>query len=64
MVLAGGKPAYHFWFFYKNKTPILCIETNGTVWNKKGAEFNLADLYASKHRLWQVVMEIAGDLLP
>ena len=59
-----GNPAYRFWFIYKNNTPVLCIETNGTVWNKNGTEFKLADLYASKHSIWQVVMKIAGDLLP
>jgi hypothetical protein len=58
------EPAHCFWFIYKNKTPVLCIETNGTVWNKNGNEFKLADLYSSKHRMWEIVMEIAGDLLP
>jgi hypothetical protein len=59
-----GNPAYRFWFIYKNKIPVLCIETNGTVWDENDAEFTLADLYASKHSLSQVVMEIAGDLIP
>jgi hypothetical protein len=59
-----GEPAYRFWFIYKNKTPVLCFETNGTVWNRNGTEFKLADLYSNKHLIWDVVMEIAGDLLP
>lgn len=58
------EPAYRFWFLRKNEKPVLCLETIGTVWNKKGKEFNLAELYPDKRQVWPMIMKVAGDLLP
>ena len=57
-------PAYRFWFLRKNEKPVLCLETTGTLWNKKGKEFNLAELYKEERRVWPMVIKVAGDLLP
>ena len=58
------QPAYRFWFICKEDKPVLCIETNGVVWTAEGKTSNIMKLFADKHRIWPVVMEVAGDLLP
>jgi hypothetical protein len=67
MTLKGDffqQPAYRFWFLYRERTPVLCFETTGTVWTEKGMSFHLMDVYHKKRRMWPVVFEIAGHLLP
>ena len=58
------EPAYRFWFICKEENPVLCIETNGVIWTATGKAYNLKELYAAKHRIWPLVMEVAGDLFP
>lgn len=58
------QPAYRFWFICKEDKPLLCLETNGVVWTAKGKTHNVMELYAAKRRIWPVVLEVAGDLLP
>ena len=58
------EPAYRFWFLCRENQPVLCLETNGMVWTEKGKAYILTDLYASKRKVWPMIQEIAGDLLP
>jgi hypothetical protein len=57
-------PAYRFWFIQKKGKSKLCLETNGTVWNKKGKAHDLFHLYQKNRRISGVVYEVAKDLLP
>lgn len=57
-------PAYRFWFILRDKEPVLCFETTGTVWNLKGKSIDIPKAYSGPRRLWPLITEIAGDLLP
>jgi len=57
-------PTYRFWFIKKNGKPVICLESTGTAWNNKGLSFDLAALYKKEKRIWPVVWEVAGYLLP
>lgn len=59
-----GVSAYRFWFLLLNDDPLLCFETNGTVWDRNGIEHDLGKLARHDQRIWPVVLEVAGDLLP
>lgn len=56
--------AYRFWFLYRDKNPILCLETTGRVWTQKGNSFDLMDIYSLKRSIWHVISCVAGDVLP
>ena len=57
-------PAYRFWFILRDGEPVLCLETIGTVWDLKGNSINLPTAYAGPRRIWPLIFEIAGGLLP
>jgi hypothetical protein len=59
-----GQPAYRFWFLVRGDRPSLCLETNGTAWDKEGLEFDLMRLHRARRRIWPVVSFVAKDLLP
>lgn len=59
-----GVAAYRFWFLLLNDDPQLCFETNGTVWDRNGFEFDLGKLSQDDERIWPIISEVAGDLLP
>ncbi len=58
------QPAYRFWFLLKAGSPIMCLETVGTVWMKDGTVINLVDLHPKRQGMWEVVLEFAWDYLP
>ena len=57
-------PAYRFWFLLENGKPLICLETTGLVWVKRRKHHNLMDLYRKKRRIWPMIMEVAGNILP
>lgn len=57
-------PAYRFWFILRNSEPVLCLETTGTIWNLAGDSLDIPKTYKLQRRLWPLITEIAGDLLP
>jgi hypothetical protein len=59
-----NNPAYNFWFIRKNDTPLLCLSENGMAWRRDGKTYDLAKLYKHDHRIWNLIMKVAGDLLP
>lgn len=59
-----GVSAYRFWFLLLNEEPKLCLEITGTAWDLNGNEHSFEKLAGTDQRIWPVVLEIAGDLLP
>jgi hypothetical protein len=59
-----NNPAYNFWFIRKNNDPLLCLSENGMVWRCDGKTYDLAKLYTHDRRIWNLIMQVAGDLLP
>ena len=59
-----SNPAYRFWFLTKNNKAVLCLETAGFVWRENGSIFDLPILYEKERKIWPLVLEIAGHLLP
>ncbi len=59
-----NNPAYRFWFIKKNSASKLCLETNGTVWDENGKEYNLSNLYKKNRKITEVVYDVAKKLLP
>lgn len=59
-----NNPAYRFWFIKQNDDPKLCLETNGTVWDKNGQEYDLSQLYKKNRKISEVVYKITNNLLP
>lgn len=57
-------PAHRFWFIIKDGRPFLCMEITGRAWNARGYSFDVAGLYRKEKRIWPVVWQVAGDLLP
>jgi hypothetical protein len=60
----NNKKAYKFWFLTRDDEPLLCLETNGTVWRRDGASFSLPELYSKHHRVNLLLSTVANDLLP
>lgn len=58
------EPAYRFWFLLEDEQPLICLETTGFVWVKRRKPVNVMDLYRKKRRIWPIIMEAAGDVLP
>lgn len=59
-----GQASYRFWFLVKDNEPALCFENTGHVHTKKGEVVELMPLYMKERRVWPVVHEVAGHLLP
>jgi len=59
-----GEYTYNFWFLMRNGKPKVCLDTSGIAYRCDGAKFDLMDLYKHRRRLWPVIHEVAGDLLP
>jgi hypothetical protein len=57
-----GIAAYRFWFLVRYGEPKLCLETGGRVWDRRGSRHQLPVLY--RGRIWPVVDQVAGHLLP
>ena len=61
----NGEPAYRYWFLRRNGTAVLCLERSGTVWLRDGKHFDLVSLYKREEQhLWQMIISIAGQVLP
>jgi hypothetical protein len=59
------QPAYRFWFLVEDDKPRLCLEDTGRAWKLGGKQsINLSTLYAKTRRIWPIVHQVAGDLLP
>ena len=56
-------PAYRFWFIKKKNAPKLCLETNGTIWDKHGQEYCLSTLYKKNRKIYEVVCKVASEFL-
>lgn len=59
-----NQPSYRFWFLKKNKEPLICIETAGTLWTRDGRTYDLMGMYKKERRIWPLIIQTAGDLLP
>lgn len=60
-----GVAAYRFWFLTKDQTPLLCISSDGLLWNTGGQRLDLFARYRNSGRnIERLVNEQAGDLLP
>ena len=59
-----NQPAYRFWFIKKNNEPVLCLETSGKLWTKEGLEYNLMEIYKKEKRIWPIIYQTAGEMLP
>ncbi len=59
-----GDPAYRFWFLLRNDQPVLCLEITGVAWTLAGETYNLLETYKKNRRMWPLVMQAAGHLLP
>ena len=57
-------PAYRFWFILREGEPVLCLETTGIVWNLNGESMELLRAYRKEKRLWPLIYQMAGNLLP
>lgn len=55
---------YNFWFLLKDSTPVLCLDTNGVLHKKDGSKHDLAAIYKKKKRIWPLIVEVAGEVLP
>ena len=54
-----------YWFLIKNEDPKICLKTSGEVFRKDGLNYNLETIYRNNdRRIWPVIFETAGDLLP
>ncbi|HEX2052436.1 MAG TPA: hypothetical protein VHJ78_01745 [Actinomycetota bacterium] len=59
-----GVSAYRFWFLLLNDDPMICVETTGTAWDRHGIEYDFGKLARDDERIWPVISEVAGHLLP
>lgn len=59
-----GVSSYRFWFLLLNEEPQLCLETTGTAWDLDGNEYDFEKHSQPDGRIWPVIFEIAGHLLP
>ncbi len=58
------QPSYRFWFLKKNREPLICIETTGSLWTRDGRTYDLMDMYKKERRIWPLIIQTAGGLLP
>ena len=58
------KYEYSFWFLLKNEAPVLCLDTSGIAYRTNGNFYDLRSMYKDKRRIWPLIFEVAGDLLP
>lgn len=56
--------AYNFWFLLKNNKPMLCLSKEGKVYTKRDKAYDLSELYKKNRKIWPLISQIAGDLLP
>jgi hypothetical protein len=59
-----GISAYRFWFLARDQEPEICLEANGTAWDRNGVSYDLLTMYRNARRVWPVVYSFAGHLLP
>jgi len=58
-------PENRFWFLHKNDEPVLCLETTGMAWTLDHKQYNLYKIYKNNGRkIWPMILEVAGHLLP
>lgn len=58
---------YKFWFLVKNmadKSPSVCLETNGNAYTKDGRTLNLFEIYEKERRIWPLIFKTIPELLP
>ena len=55
---------YNFWFLLKNETPVLCLDTSGMAYRTDGTSYDVGRMYKGKRRIWPLIFEVAGDVLP
>ena len=59
-----NQPAYRFWFLKRNEEPFVCMETTGSLWTKNGKAYDLMEMYNKEKRIWPLIIQTAGNLLP
>ena len=59
-----GEASYRFWFMLKDGQPQFCLEDTGMLYRFDGSVINLADVYAKDRRIWPVVVDSVGDVMP
>ena len=59
-----GVYEYSYWFLIKDGEPELCLDVNGRLFKKNGEIHNLYELYHKQKRIWTVICETGGDILP
>lgn len=59
-----NQPAYRFWFLKRNSEPLVCLESSGSLWTKDGRTYDLMGMYKKERRIWPLIVQTAGDLLP
>jgi len=59
-----GVAAYRFWFLLLNDDPKMCLEMTGNAWDRSGIEYDFGKLARDDDRIWPIITEVAGELLP
>jgi hypothetical protein len=59
-----GHYEYNYWFLVRNGDPVLCLDTNGRLFSTNGECYDLKSLYEQKRRIWPLIYETAGNVLP
>ncbi len=56
--------AYNFWFLLKNSEPMLCLNKQGKAYDKRNNVYDLSILYKENRRIWSLITQVAGNILP
>ena len=40
------------------------METTGSLWTKNGKAYDLMEMYNKENRIWPLIIQTAGNLLP
>ena len=60
----GSECAYSFWFLLKDGEPLICVDKTGLAHRQDGTRVDLMKAYKRHRRIWPIIHEAAGDLLP
>lgn len=59
-----GDLAYNSWIIKQDDDPLLCLTEDGFLFDRKNRIFSLQKLYLEDRRVWHMIIETAGSLLP
>jgi hypothetical protein len=59
-----GYCEYSYWFLVKNGDPMLCVDINGRLFRPNGEFYDLKIVYKKERRIWPLIHQTAGDMLP